>query len=99
MIQHEKYYVYTILSLRDFSLYTSLTTDLKKRIDEHVKGLVSNTSIRIPFKLVHFEYFINYEDALRRKNHLKTGAGKACLKDSLLKTLSRKASVAYRMIK
>ena len=96
---NEKYYVYTILSLRDFDVYTGLTTDLKRRIDEHYRGLVSSTKIRVPFKLVHYEYFVNLEDAKRREMYLKSAHGKAQLKDSLKKTLSSKTYMPYRLIK
>ena len=96
---NEKYYVYTILSLRDFDVYTGLTTDLKTRIDEHYRGLVSSTRIRVPFKLVHYEYFVNLEDAKRREMYLKSAHGKAQLKDSLKKTLSSKTYMPYRLIK
>jgi len=96
---NEKYYVYTILSLRDFDVYTGLTTDLKTRIDEHYRGLVSSTRIRVPFKLVHYEYFVNLEDAKRREMYLKSARGRAQLKDSLKKTLSTKTYMPYRLIK
>ena len=96
---NEKYYVYTILSLRDFDVYTGLTTDLKRRIDEHYRGLVSSTKIRVPFKLVHYEYFVNLEDAKRREMYLKSARGRAQLKDSLKKTLSTKTYMPYRLIK
>ena len=96
---NEKYYVYTILSLRDFDVYTGLTTDLKTRIDEHYRGLVSSTKIRVPFKLVHYEYFVNLEDAKRREMYLKSARGRAQLKDSLKKTLSTKTYMPYRLIK
>lgn len=94
---NEKYYVYTILSLRDFDIYTGLTTDLKTRIDEHFRGLVSSTKIRVPFKLVHYEYFVNLEDTKRREMYLKSAHGKAQLKDSLKKTLSTKTYMPYRI--
>ncbi len=95
----EKYYVYTILSLRDFDLYTGITRDLKTRIQEHMRGVVTYTKIRIPFKLVHYEYFVNLEDARRRQMYLKTNVGRATLKDSLKKTLSRKTYMPYRLVK
>lgn len=94
---NERYYVYTILSLRNFDIYTGLTTDLKIRIQEHMRGVVSSTRIRVPFKLVHYEYFINLDDAKRREMHLKTNVGRAHLKDSLKKTLSRKTYMPYRI--
>jgi len=90
-----KYYVYSLLSLRDFSFYTGFTTDLKRRILDHAKGLVDSTKIRIPFKLVHYEYFVNLEDAKARENFLKTNIGRAQLKDSLKKTLRDRRSFPY----
>jgi len=92
-----KYYVYTLLSLRDFSLYTGLTIDLKQRIQDHVRGLVDATKIRIPFKLVHYEYFVNLEDAKNHEKYLKTNIGRAKLKDSLKKTLASKTYMPYRL--
>lgn len=94
---NEKFYVYTILSLKDFAIYTGITTDLKTRIQEHMKGIVISTKIRIPFKLVHYEYFINLEDAKRRQLYLMTSAGRARLKDMLKKTIARKTYMPYRL--
>ena len=91
-----KYYVYTIMSLRDFTLYTGFTTDLKQRLFEHSKGIVTSTPIRIPFKLIHYEYFINVKDAQTREAYLKSAIGKAQLKDSLKTTLRDRRSMPYR---
>lgn len=93
---YRKFYVYTLLSLKDFNLYTGFTTDLKRRLDEHSRGLVDATQIRIPFKLVHYEYFVDEEDARRRMYFLKTNTGKAELKNSLQKTLKTRRSMPYR---
>ena len=92
-----RYYVYTILSLKDFNIYTGLATDLKTRINEHMRGIVIGTKIRIPLKLVHYEYFVNLEDAKRRELFLKTSAGRAKLKDSLKKTLASKFYIPYKL--
>ena|SRR3972149_7558421 len=97
MAGFDRYYVYTILSLKDFDLYTGITTDLKTRIGEHMRGMVSSTKIRIPFKLIHYEYFINLEDARRRELYLKTNIGKSKLKDSLKRTLASKTYMPYRL--
>ena len=93
----QKYYVYTLLSLKTFDIYTGLTTDLKKRLEEHSRGMVVMTNIRIPFKLVHYEYFVNLEDAKERVNFLKTSAGRAQLKQSLKKTLASKTYMPFRL--
>ena len=92
-----KYYVYTILSLKDLEIYTDLTTNLKQRLFDHAKGIVSSTKIRIPFKLVHYEYFVNLEDAKNREKFLKSNIGKAQLKQSLKKTLASKIYLPYKI--
>lgn len=97
MAVFEKYYVYTILSLRDFDLYTGLTNNLKNRIEEHMRGIVSSTKIRIPFKLIHYEYFVNLEDAKKREMYLKSSRGRAELKDFLKKTLASKVYMPYKI--
>ncbi|NMB83977.1 GIY-YIG nuclease family protein [Candidatus Roizmanbacteria bacterium] len=99
MGDYKKYFVYTILSLKDFSLYTGLTTNLKARLEEHGRGLVSSTRIRIPFKLIHYEYFVNLEDAKTREYYLKSGHGQARLKDTLKKTLASKVYMPYRLLR
>lgn len=97
MAPFDRYYVYTILSLRDFDLYTGLTNNLKTRIEEHMKGIVSSTKIRIPFKLIHYEYFVNFEDARKREMYLKSARGRAELKDSLKRTLATKTYMTYKI--
>jgi len=99
MSYFEKYYVYTILSLRDFEIYTGLTTDLKRRLEEHSRGIVSYTRIRIPFKLIHYEYFVNLQDAKAREIFLKSNVGKAQLKQSLKKTLASKTYMPYKLFR
>ena len=79
-VLHERFYVYTLLSLKDKSFYTGYTTDLKKRFIEHVAGRVKSTKLRGPFKLIHYEYFVNIEDAKAREKFLKSGFGRKQLK-------------------
>lgn len=83
----EKYYVYSLYSFKDHNFYTGYTTDLKARLIKHAKGLVSSTKFRTPFKLIHYEYFINREDAKAREVFLKSGFGRKQLKESLKRTL------------
>ncbi|HLE49075.1 MAG TPA: GIY-YIG nuclease family protein [Patescibacteria group bacterium] len=82
-----KFYVYTLLSLKDKKFYTGYTTDLKIRLTQHSKGLVKSTKLRRPFKLIHYEYFINEEDAMSRERFLKSGFGRKQLKNALKRTL------------
>lgn len=83
-----KYYVYTLLSLRDNKLYTGFTTNLKNRLQQHARGEVKSTRDRRPLKLIHYEYFINEEDAKVREVFLKSGFGRNQLKQALKRTLT-----------
>lgn len=97
---NKKYYVYTLLSLRDYDFYTDLVAnDLWSRIQEHSRGLVSSTKMRIPFKLVHYEYFTNFEDAKARVTYLKSNVGRSRLKQTLKTTLRDRRSFPYRIQK
>ena len=83
----ERYYVYTLLSLKDNKFYTGFTTNLKKRLQEHARGGVQSTKSRLPVKLIHYEYFTNKEDATAREIFLKSGFGRNQLKLALKRTL------------
>lgn len=83
----ERYYIYTLLSLKDGKFYTGYTTNLKKRLQEHARGEVKSTKDRRALKLIHYEYFINKEDAMAREVFLKSGYGRNNLKKSLQRTL------------
>jgi len=36
-------------------------------------GQVESTKSRLPIELIHYEYFINKQDALARERYLKSG--------------------------
>lgn len=92
-----KFYVYTLLSLKDLHFYTGFTTDLRRRLLEHAHGLVISTKIRIPFKLIHYEYFINEEDAKARERFLKSGFGRKQLKESIKRSLQEYRNQPYNL--
>ena len=73
------YYVYILESLKDGERYTGYTNNLKKRLEEHKKGLSFSTKFRLPFKLIYFEGCLNQKDAKRRENYLKTTQGRRFL--------------------
>ena len=81
-----KYYVYTLLSLKDERFYIGLTTNLKNRLQQHARGEVKSTKDRRPLKLIHYEYFINEDDAKAREVFLKSGFGRNQLKQALKRT-------------
>lgn len=84
-----RYYVYTLFSLGDKKLYTGLTTNLKDRLSRHARGEVRSTVNRKPLKLIHYEYFINEDDAKAREVFLKSGFGRSNLKKALQRTLNK----------
>ncbi len=73
------YWVYVLESLKDGERYIGYTSNLKKRLEEHKKGLSFSTKFRLPFKLIYFEGCLNSEDAKRREDYLKTTQGRRFL--------------------
>ena len=56
---------------------------LKKRFDEHNKGLVTATKGRRPFILVYYEACLIEEKAIKREKYFKTGFGRRFLKERI----------------
>ncbi len=83
------YYVYTLFSLKDKKFYTGFSTNLKDRLTRHVRGEVIATKYRRPLKLIHYDYFINEDDARAREVFLKSGFGRNQLKQALKNTLKQ----------
>jgi len=70
------FYIYVLESIKDEERYIGYTDNLKKRLEEHKKGLSFSTKFRLPFKLIYFEGCLNQKDAKRRENYLKTTQGR-----------------------
>ncbi|HLD61746.1 MAG TPA: GIY-YIG nuclease family protein [Patescibacteria group bacterium] len=70
------FFVYILESLKDKERYIGYTTNLKRRLEEHKKGLSFATKYRLPFELIYFEGCLNEQDAKRREQYLKTTQGR-----------------------
>jgi putative endonuclease len=70
------FYTYVLESLKDNNLYIGYTHNLKRRLEEHKKGLSFSTKFRLPFITIYFEACRNSEDAKRREHYLKTSQGR-----------------------
>ena len=81
------YYVYVLLSLKDHKFYVGYSKNLKQRISQHNHGEVKSTQSRRPLKLIHYEYFVDEQDAKAREVFLKSGFGREQLRKSLKNTL------------
>ena len=82
-----KYYVYVLFSLKDKKFYVGFTADLKERFKKHQNGEVISTKHRRPLILIHYEYFVDKDDAKAREIFLKSGFGREQLRQSLKRTL------------
>ncbi|HEY4694466.1 MAG TPA: GIY-YIG nuclease family protein [Candidatus Nanoarchaeia archaeon] len=70
------YYVY-LLRLKDKSVYTGSTPNLKERLKDHNNGFVESTKNLKPVKLVWYCEFTDRLKALGFERYLKTGSGQA----------------------
>jgi Predicted endonuclease containing a URI domain len=77
------FYVYILKSDTNTELYIGCTNNLQRRVEEHNSGSVSSTKKYIPYKLIHYEAFLNKHDAFAREQYLKSGWGKKFLKKNL----------------
>jgi putative endonuclease len=69
------FYVYILKSTKDSDLYIGFTSDLKRRIIEHAKGMSPATKYRRPFDLAYYEAYSSQADAEEREKRLKTSSG------------------------
>lgn len=65
------FYVYLLKSQKDDNLYIGLTSDLRRRLEEHSAGLTRSTKNRRPFKLVYYEAYLDFREAKTRESKLK----------------------------
>jgi putative endonuclease len=71
MRNHNGWYLY-IIRCADNSLYTGITTDVSRRVNEHnLKKGGNYTRTRTPVKLIYQESHPNRSSALKRENQIK----------------------------
>jgi putative endonuclease len=61
------YYVYVLKSGKDCKYYIGSSGDLKRRKEEHDRGLVASTRHRRPFDLLYYEAYPTKELAEERE--------------------------------
>jgi putative endonuclease len=77
------YYTYILKSKKDGRIYTGYTKDLRKRLNQHNKGLSTYTKGRGPFMLIYYEACLLEDKSRSRELFLKSGMGKRYLKNRL----------------
>lgn len=68
-----KWYLY-IIKCKDDSLYTGITTDIQRRVEEHNlddKKRAKSLRGKLPVKLVYWEEFENQSNARKRESAIK----------------------------
>ncbi|RJP79684.1 MAG: GIY-YIG nuclease family protein [Candidatus Zixiibacteriota bacterium] len=74
-MQGKKYFVYIVTNLTHSVLYTGVTSDLVKRVNQHKHKLLPGfTSQYRVDRLVYFEGFDNPEFAIGREKQIKGGS-------------------------
>lgn len=80
------HYVY-LLKLKDNTIYTGRSDNLRRRIAEHRQGKVDSTKNKLPEVLMYYEAYANKKDAVRRELYLKTGDGRREIRKQLKNTI------------
>jgi putative endonuclease len=83
------YYVYVLQSQLNGDTYVGYSTNLKRRLREHLYHKVRSTAHLQEIELVHYEAYKSNDDAHRREKYLKTTQGKRMLKIMLRYSLSK----------
>jgi len=63
-------YIYILESKSDNNLYVGCTNNLQNRVKLHNSGKVLSTNKRGPFKLIHYEAFLNRKDVFNREQFI-----------------------------
>ena len=71
------HYVYILHSSKSSNFYFGSTFNVRKRFEQHNKGLSKATAPYVPWKLVWYAGFQNKKLAEDFERYLKTGSGKA----------------------
>ena len=77
------WHVYVLRSQKNGRLYTGSTDDLARRLQEHARGKSPYTRHAGPFELIYSEDHATRLEARRRELFLKTGRGRATLRQNL----------------
>ena len=83
------HYFYIIQSMRKpETIYSGSSNNLKKRFEEHNRGMVVSTKRYLPWRLVYYEAYLSEEDAREREQKFKKhGKGNDELKKRIKRSL------------
>lgn len=87
-VRASMFYVYVLRSTKSQMLYTGYTSDLRKRLSDHLSNKSTYTRNRGSYELIYYEACMNANDAKAREKYLKTGMGKRYLKNRIKRFLA-----------
>ena len=71
----QRYYVYIMTNRRNTVLYTGVTSDLVRRVEEHKSKAVAGFTQRYNItKLVYYEEYADAVSAIAREKQIKAGS-------------------------
>lgn len=70
-METERFYVYILQSLKDFSFYVGQCADLDARMSKHFDGMSKYTATKRPMRLVYFEVLRTRPETLHREKEIK----------------------------
>ena len=78
------WYTYVLVCVRSERKYIGVTNDLRRRFQEHNKGVGGTyTKNNRPFRLVFYEAFLAKKDAEKQEKFYKSGYGREVLNQKL----------------
>lgn len=75
------YYVYVLYSLKYKSFYKGITSDIDRRLQEHLSGQSSTTKKLLPLVLAHVEIVNNRIEARNLEKYFKSGFGREIISE------------------
>ena len=75
--------VYVLQSKKDGKFYIGQTKNMTERLQRHNEGRVPSTKSRIPFVIVHCEFYATRSEAMKREQYLKSLKGSRQFKEFL----------------
>jgi len=82
----KKYFVYALYSVKLNKIYISQTSDMGRRLKEHISGYSYFTSRSDDWELFYQEEYTLRSEAMRRERQLKTSRGRAFLWETLTRS-------------
>jgi len=74
-MEEKQYYIYIMTNKTNRVLYTGITNDLKRRVDEHKAKLVQGFTKKYNVnKLIYYEASREVESAIAREKQIKGGS-------------------------